>query len=118
MLIRHLSHEPMHDITELLRKQTGENTFDMIYHVKGKRFFGAYEVIIHVRAIDAGAAGVIYTAQIHAYPHNGAFRFFARRFGSIERYFKKKTRLIESISNQVLSGLCESSAGFKLDIDV
>jgi hypothetical protein len=97
-------------ITELVRKQTAKDTFDMVYHAEGKRFFGKYEVIIHLRAIDADAAGVVYTAQIHAYPRNGPMRFFARRLGVVERYFRKKTDVITDISTRICTGLCDELA--------
>jgi len=95
-------------ISELFRKQTSDGTFDLVYHAKGKRFFGKYEVLIHIRTVDAGAAGTIYTASIHAYPHNGPLRFFARRFGTIERYFQRKTRLIARVSNKLCIGMEDS----------
>jgi hypothetical protein len=88
-------------IFELYRKQTSATTFDLIYLAKGKRFFGKYEVLIHVHAIDAGSAGTVYTASIHAYPKNGPLRFFARRMGSVERYFQTKTKMIANITEKI-----------------
>ena len=95
------------DITELYREQTSDTTFDLIYHAKGKRFFGTYEVLIHVHAINAGDAGTIYTATVHAYPNNGPLRFFARRMSSVERYFERKTKLIAQITGKICSGMEE-----------
>ena len=92
------------DLFELCRRQTSGTTFDLIYHATGKRFFGKYEVLIHIRAIDAGPAGTIYTASIHAYPHNGPVRFFARKLGTIERYFQRKTRMIARVSTKICTG--------------
>ncbi len=93
------------DLFELYRKQTSDSTFDLVYHATGKRYFGKYEVLIHIRAIDAGPAGTIYTAAVYAYPHNGPMRFFARRFGTVERYFQRKTRIIALVSNKICIGL-------------
>lgn len=93
------------DLFELCRRQTSDSSFDLIYRATGKRFFGEYEVLIHIRAIDAGSAGTIYTASIHAYPHNGPVRFFARRFGTVERYFQRKTRLIARVSTRICSDM-------------
>ena len=93
------------DIFELHRDQTSDTTFDLIYLAKGKRFFGKYEVLIHVHVIDAGAAGTVYTAGIHAYPNNGPLRFLARRMGSVERYFQNKTKLIADITGQICTGM-------------
>jgi hypothetical protein len=93
------------DLFELYRRPTSDSTFDLVYYAKGKRYFGKYEVLIHIRAIDAGPAGTIYTASVHAYPHNGLMRFFARRFGTVERYFQRKTRLIDRVSNKICIGM-------------
>jgi hypothetical protein len=95
------------DIVELYRKQTSDTTFDLIYHAKGKRFFGKYEVLIHVHAIDAGEAGTIYTATVHAYPSNGPLRFFARKMSSVERYFQRKTKMIARITGKICGGMQE-----------
>jgi hypothetical protein len=101
------------EIIELYRNQTSETTFDMIYHAKGKRVFGKYEVLIHVHAIDAGEIGTVYTATIHAYPHNGPLRFFARRLGTAERYFERKTKLIVNVTNKICTDV-ENSSSFSL----
>ncbi|MBT8042707.1 MAG: hypothetical protein KJN98_06020, partial [Pontiella sp.] len=93
------------DIIELYRKQTDETSFDIVMQASGKRFFGRYDVIIHVRVIDALDAGVVYTARIHAYPHNGPIRFLARRTGAIERYFRKNTRTIDWVARTICEGL-------------
>ncbi len=93
------------DLFELCRQQTSDTTFDLIYHAMGKRYFGKYEVLIHIRTIDARPAGTIYVATIYAYPHNGPLRFFARRFGTVERYFQRKTRLVAWVSTQICNGM-------------
>ncbi len=89
------------EIFELYRQQTSETSFDLIYLACGKRYFGRYEVLIHIRAVDAETAGTLYIAEIHAYPRNATRRFFARRFGTIERYFQQKTRKIAHSSIQL-----------------
>ena len=89
------------DFFELYREQTSETAFDLIYLAHGKRYFGKYEVLIHVRAVNAEAAGTLYIAEIHAYPRNAALRFFARRFGTAEHYFQRKTRLVAHVSIQL-----------------
>jgi hypothetical protein len=98
------------DIAELFRGKTEDDSFDLIYHATGKRFFGTYEVIIHLKTIDADAAGVVYTAQVHAYPHNGPLRFLARRLGVVERYFKKNTSDIAWVARKISVGLTERTA--------
>ena len=96
------------DLFELCRRQTSDSTFDLIYLAKGKRYFGKYEVLIHIRVVDAQTAGILYIAEIHAYPRNAALRFFARRFGTVERYFQRKTRLIDRVSNKICIGMEDS----------
>lgn len=98
------------DLFELHRKQTTDRSFDLIYLAKGKRYFGKYEVLIHIRAIDAAPLGTLYIAEIHAYPRNVALRFFARRFGTVERYFEHKTRLIARLSNKICINLEDTPA--------
>jgi hypothetical protein len=93
------------DISELYRVQTSESSFDLAYHAEGNRYFGSYEVLIFVRIIDAGPAGAVYTASVHAYPHNGPIRFLARRFGTVEKYFKRKTRTIAWVSQRMCSDM-------------
>jgi hypothetical protein len=95
------------DIVELYRSQSEDSAFDIILQASGKRFFGHYDVIIHVQVQDASADGVVYTAQVHAYPHNGPMRFFARRMGSVERYFRKNTSNIEWLACSIGQGLAE-----------
>ncbi len=97
------------DITELCRKESGDHC-DYIVRASGRRFFGRYDVIVHLQIIDAKEIGAIYTAQIHAYPHNGPMRFLVRKLGSIERYFRKNTRAIESVARKITEGLAEQSA--------
>jgi hypothetical protein len=80
----------------------------MILKASGKRFFGNYDVIIHVQFQDASDEGVIYTAQVYAYPHNGPMRFFARRLGTVERYFRKNTSNIELLACSIGQGLAEN----------
>ncbi len=96
------------DLFELYRRQTSDTSFDLIYCARGKRYFGKYEVLIHIRTVDAEAAGTLYIAEIHAYPSNAALRFFARRFGTVERYFQRKTRLIAQVSHKICIGMDDS----------
>lgn len=93
------------DIIEQYRRQTSVSSFDLIYYATGKRFFGKYEALIHIRAIDAGPAGTIYAASVYAYPHNGATRFLARHLGTTERYFRRKARMIARVSARICIGM-------------
>lgn len=93
------------DIVELYRQQTETGVFDVILMASGKRFFGTYDVLIHVQVLDAATAGVAYVADVHAFPHNGTMRFIARRFGVVERYFKKNTNEIQWLAKKLGTGL-------------
>ena len=93
------------DILELYRRQTSETSFDLVYLTKGKQSFGKYDVLIHIRVVDAEEAGTLYVAEIHTYPRHAALRFFARRFGSTESYFQRKTWLIAGTSIQLCRDL-------------
>ncbi len=102
------------DITELYRKQTDKHSFDYVVHASGKRFFGRYDVIIHLQIVDAGPAGIVYSVGTHAYPHNSITRFSARKIAPAKNYFKKKMQLISYVAREIALGLCEKEA-FKLD---
>jgi len=97
------------DIREVLRKKTSDETFDIVFYSAGKRFFGNYEALIHVRLSDAGKDGVSYTASVYAYPQNAISRFFARHLGLVERYFKKKTGHMTEIISTISCSLCEEA---------
>lgn len=97
------------DVQELYRKQTADGTFDYIIQASGKRFFGHYDVIIHLQITDTSETGIAYTAYIHAYPHSGTMRFFARKLGTVERYFKNNTESISDIAQKVGEGLCKQT---------
>lgn len=95
------------DIVELYRQQTEAGVFDVVLKASGKRFFGHYDVIIHVQILDAVDAGVTYFADVNAYPYNGAMRFIARRLGMVERYFKKNTDDILWVARKIGTGLSD-----------
>lgn len=98
------------NLAELYRKQTDPHSFDYIVWASGKRFFGDYDVVIHLQVVDAAPAGIVYSVTTHAYPHNWLTRFSARRIGVTKRYFKKKMRLISTIAREIGTGLCEKEA--------
>lgn len=98
------------DIIERYRKQTDEHSFNYIVQASGKRFFGRYDVIIHLQIIDAGSAGIIYAVSTHAYPHNLITRFSVRKISPVKKYFKKKMQLISYVAREVAIGLCEKEA--------
>jgi hypothetical protein len=89
------------DIQELCRRQTSAAVFDLVYRSTGQLYFGNYDSLIHIRTVDAGVAGTFYMAAIQIYPDNPFQRFFARRFGTIERALLRKTRLVALITTRI-----------------
>ena len=98
------------DITEVLRKPTSDNTIDIVFYSAGERFFGDYQAVVHVQVVDDGEDGIRYTAFVYAYPENAFSRFFARRLGLVERFFKKKTAEMTGIITTITCNLCEDVA--------
>ncbi|VGO11692.1 hypothetical protein PDESU_00238 [Pontiella desulfatans] len=95
------------DITEVVRRETVEGCFDIILYSAGKRFFGAYQALIHIQVLKEGENNSTYVASVYAYPENAFNRFFARHLGVVERYFKKKTGHMSEIVTTITSSLCE-----------
>ncbi|MDF7825000.1 hypothetical protein P4B35_13340 [Pontiellaceae bacterium B12227] len=94
------------DISELYRKQTDEFSFDYIVMASGKRFFGKYDVVIHLQVVDAGPAGIVYSVKVHAWPHSWLTRS-SHKIGLTRSFFRKKMKLISWVAREVGSGLCE-----------
>ena len=98
------------DITEVLRKKTSDSTYDIVYYSTGKRFFGKYEAVIHVRICANGEDKTSYLAVVYAYPENAFSRFFARHLKVVERYFTKKTGQMTEIVTAISCSLCSKAA--------
>lgn len=104
-------HQERTDITEVAGRMTAKDTFDLAYYTAGRRFFGFYEALIHIRLAGAGDS-TSYTVAVYAYPENGFSRFFARRLNLVEKYFHSKTGEISELAVQISTRLCtpENSA--------
>ncbi|QBG47645.1 hypothetical protein EGM51_09660 [Verrucomicrobia bacterium S94] len=94
------------DITELYRKQTDETTYDYIVMAGGKRKFGYYDVIIHLRITDLDDLGILYSVKVHAWPHSW-FTRTANRIGLTRSYFKNNMQFISWVARKVAIGLCK-----------
>ena len=94
------------DIVELYRQQTDEYSFDYIVMSSGKRFFGKYDVVIHLQVVDAGPSGIIYSVKVHVWPRNWLTRS-SHKIGLTRSFFKKKMKLISWVAREVGKGLCE-----------
>jgi len=95
------------DLKELYRKQTDAHSYDFIILASGRRFFGKYDVVVHLQVVDAGTAGVAYSVAAHAYPHNWLTRFSLHKIGLTKGYFKDKMQMISYIAREIAVGLCE-----------
>jgi hypothetical protein len=93
------------DIRQVAGQKTGTDSFDLAYYTQGRRFFGFYQALIHVRLTGTGSS-TDYTVAVYAYPENGVSRFFARHLQLVERYFKSKTGEISAIAVQISTRLC------------
>jgi hypothetical protein len=98
-------HQERTDITEVSRRMTGSDKFDLVYYTQGRRFFGFYQALIHIRLAGAGDS-TSYTVAVYAYPENGFSRFFARHLNLVKKYFHSKTGEISELAVQISTRLC------------
>ena len=96
------------DISEVVRGPEKAGTFDLVYYSFGKRFFGRYEAVIHIRLMQGPNDELRYVCTVYAYPENGFSRFFARHLGLVERYFNDKTEHMDGIISSIAGTLCQS----------
>jgi hypothetical protein len=97
------------DVRELLRRYDGSHEIEAVYYVTGKRFFGYFESVTHVRVTRAEDDIVAYAVDVFAYPHNGVSRFLARHLRLVERYFNDKTDAMVSMVADICRYLCRPS---------
>jgi hypothetical protein len=93
------------DIAEVASRITGTETFDLAYYTQGRRFFGTYQALIHIRLVRSGNE-TGYTVAVYAYPENGFCRFFARHLNLVEKYFREKTGEISETAVRISTRLC------------
>jgi hypothetical protein len=93
------------DITEVAHGEAAPETFDLVYYTEGRRFFGFYQALIHVRLSAAGGA-TDYTVAVYAYPENGISRFFARHLNLVDKHFRSKTGEISALAVRIGARLC------------
>lgn len=101
------AHGQRSEIHELHRGASGTNRFEVVYHVAGERFFGQFQSLIHVGIVPSGSDRTAYDVRVYAYPESALPRFFARHLGLVERYFKHKTRDMESMAARIVTRLCQ-----------
>lgn len=91
-------------ITELFRDTARPGEAEAVFHTAGKRFFGDFEALTHVRLYEAGDASR-YVVKVYAYPASRAVRFFARHLGLVRRYFEEKTMELSSLTAEIAGGI-------------
>lgn len=96
------------DITETASCMSGDGIFNLAYYTQGRRFFGFYQAVIHIRLAGTGDS-TVYTVAVYAYPENGISRFFARHLQLVEKYFRSKTGEISALAVQISARLCQDS---------
>ena len=97
------------DITEVAGRMNGADTFDRAYYTQGRRFFGFYQALIHIRLTGTGDS-TDYTVAVYAYPANNFSRFFARHLQLVEKYFSSKTGEISELAVRISIRLCNDEA--------
>lgn len=93
------------DIFETAARREGDDRFHLVYYTEGRRFFGTYQALIHIR-LTRTAGTSAYHVAVYAYPENGVSRFVARRLNLVERYFRSKTNEISDQAIQISTRLC------------
>jgi hypothetical protein len=93
------------DIRQVAGQKTGTDAFDLAYYTEGRRFFGFYQALIHIRLTGTGDS-TDYAVAVYAYPENGFSRFFARHLQLVEKYFRSKTGEISQLAVQISTRLC------------
>lgn len=94
------------DLVELYKKQSAPQVYDYIVMASGNRKFGDFDVIIHLKVIDAGNSGIVYSVNVHAWPHSWLARA-SHKIGLTRSYFRKKMKLISWVAREIATGLCE-----------
>lgn len=97
------------EIFELYRSPADTNAFELAVLSQGRRFFGYYQALVHLRVTPDAAHHCAYSADIYAYPKNTVVRFVARNLNLIERFFNRKTDQIIEISTRVSLYLCSGA---------
>jgi hypothetical protein len=91
-------------IRELHRAEHEGPVTEVVFHARGRRFFGEFEAVIHIGAAPA-EDGIRYTTRVYAYPENAFSRFFARHLRLVKLFFHNKTEEIEKLAVRISQSL-------------
>jgi hypothetical protein len=98
------------EVTELYRRGPTDTDVEVVYHVKGRRFFGGFQALVRVVVSKRDAGGLEWRAAVFAYPESAAPRFFARHLGIVGRYFRSKTDDVSELFIRIGRRLCDPAA--------
>jgi len=89
-------HNERSEIREVWRHVDSTNTVALSFYVKGERFFGDFESLIHLSLRESGTNTVACRTDVYAYPHSGWLRGLLH-LPLINNYFAGKTRDMTSL---------------------
>jgi len=95
------------EIVELHRCAEPNRPSMLVLYTKGDRFFGDFQAIIEIEFRSQTETACTYQVAVFAYPQSAISRFFARRLGIAERYFRAKTNDMIELSVRICSVLTE-----------
>jgi len=96
-------------ITEVYRNLSDENTAELVYHTEGKRFFGEFEALTHVKLRREENSETHFTLEVYAYPKVAVSRFLARHLGLVERYFVDKTDELTTLTVNICRNIIQET---------
>jgi hypothetical protein len=105
---RHGQHS---EVCEVARAFAATNEIVAVYYAAGDRFFGRFESLSLIRVTPTDRGQVNYTVAVFAYPHQPLCRFVVRHLNLLERFFREKTKELESVSARVCGRLCAPTRG-------
>jgi hypothetical protein len=95
------------EIMELHRCAEPNRPSKLVLYTKGERFFGDFQAVIVIQFRLQTETACSYQVEVFAYPRSAISRFFARRLGIAERYFRTKTAEMIELSVRICSILTE-----------
>lgn len=94
-------------IREVHRAEHEGPATEVVFYIRGRRFFGEFEAVIHIAARPQGDA-VAYAVDVYAHPHQTVARFLGRHLRLVSLYFHSKTDEIEALSIRISRALCRA----------
>lgn len=91
-------------ITEVFRDTSHTSEAEAVFHTSGRRFFGQFEALTHVRLYESGE-DTRYHVYVYAYPKSDTVRFFARHLGLVRRFFEEKTVELSDLTAQIAGSI-------------